>query len=45
MAALGGCLLIFVVGAVFAAIWAIWRYNNLISLRNQVANGWRQIDV
>ena len=31
--------------AVFGAIWAIWRYNNLISLRNQVANGWKQIDV
>jgi LemA protein len=45
MAALGGCLLIVVVGAIFAAMWAIWRYNNLISLRNQVANGWRQIDV
>jgi len=45
MAAVGGCLLILVVGAVFAAMWAIWRYNNLISLRNQVANGWRQIDV
>lgn len=45
MAAFGGCLLIFVAAAVFAAIWAIWRYNNLVSLRNQVANGWRQIDV
>src|SRR5215813_8558254 len=45
MAALGGCLLILVLGAVFCAIWAIWRYNNLIGLRNQVANSWRQIDV
>ena len=45
MAAVGGCLLILVVGAVFAAIWAIWRYNNLIGLRNQVANAWKQIDV
>jgi LemA protein len=45
MAAAGGCLLIIVLGAIFAAMWAIWRYNNLISLRNQVANGWRQIDV
>jgi LemA protein len=45
MAAIGGCLLILVVGAIFAAMWAIWRYNNLVSLRNQVANGWRQIDV
>ena len=45
MAAFGGCLLILLVGAVFLAGWAIWRYNNLISLRNQVANGWKQIDV
>src|SRR5262245_52660283 len=26
-------------------IWAIASYNRLIGLRNQVANGWRQIDV
>ena len=45
MGALGGCLLILVIGAVFCAIWAIWRYNNLIGLRNQVANAWKQIDV
>jgi LemA protein len=43
--AIGGCLLVLVVGAICAAMWGIWRYNNLISLRNQVANGWRQIDV
>src|SRR5271154_5229318 len=45
MAAIGGCLTLLVILAVFGAIWAIWRYNNLISLRNQVANGWKQIDV
>ena len=45
MAAVGGCLLVLVALAVVGAIWAIWRYNNLISLRNQVANGWKQIDV
>lgn len=45
MAAIGGCLTLLVVIAVFGAIWAIWRYNNLISLRNQVVNGWKQIDV
>jgi LemA protein len=45
MAAIGGCLTLIVVLAVVGAIWAIWRYNNLISLRNQVANGWKQIDV
>src|SRR5437867_3167158 len=27
------------------AIWAIGSYNRLVGLRNQVANGWRQIDV
>src|SRR5919201_610328 len=26
-------------------VWAIASYNSLIGLRNQVANGWRQIDV
>jgi LemA protein len=45
MAAIGGCLTLLVVIAVLGAIWAIWRYNNLISLRNQVVNGWKQIDV
>jgi len=45
MAAVGGCLVLLVALAVLAATWAIWRYNNLISLRNQVANGWKQIDV
>jgi LemA protein len=45
MAAIGGCLLVLVALAVVGAMWAIWRYNNLISLRNQVSNGWKQIDV
>jgi LemA protein len=27
------------------AVWAIATYNRLIGLRNQVLNGWRQIDV
>ena len=35
-------LLILVVGLVFYAISA---YNRLISLKNQVANAWKQIDV
>lgn len=26
-------------------LWAVLAYNRLVSLRNQVANGWRQIDV
>jgi LemA protein len=45
MGAIGGCLLFLVLIAVFVAIWAIWRYNNLISLKYQVANAWKQIDV
>src|SRR5215813_3797062 len=45
MGAIGGCLLILVVGAVFCAIWAIWRYNGLVTLKNQVVNAWKQIDV
>lgn len=28
-----------------AAIWAVALYNRLVGLRNQVANGWRQIDI
>jgi LemA protein len=27
------------------ALWAIGSYNRLVGLRNQVTNGWRQIDV
>jgi len=45
MVVMGGCLFFLVVLAFFAAIWAIWRYNNLVSLKNQVANAWKQIDV
>jgi LemA protein len=45
MGVIGGCLFLIVALAVFAAIWAIWRYNNLVSLKNQVANAWKQIDV
>src|SRR5262252_7989207 len=45
MAVAGGCLFFLVALAFIAAIWAIWRYNNLVSLKNQVANAWKQIDV
>ena len=45
MAAIGGCLTLIVVVAFVGAIWAIWRYNNLVTLKNQVSNGWKQIDV
>ena len=27
------------------ALWAMGSYNRLVGLRNQVTNGWRQIDV
>lgn len=36
---------VLLVGLVLAALWAIASYNRLIGLRNQVLNGWRQIDV
>ncbi len=45
MGAIGGCLLFLILIALFAAIWAIWRYNNLVSLKYQVGNAWKQIDV
>ncbi|MGE5276553.1 MAG: LemA family protein [Acidobacteriota bacterium] len=45
MGFIGGCLFLLIVIAIFGAIWAIWRYNNLVSLKNQVANAWKQIDV
>src|SRR5213593_3207091 len=45
MAAFGGCLLVLIGVAVVCALWAIWRYNNLVSLKYQVANAWKQIDV
>ena len=35
-------LLIIVVGII---VWGIAQYNRLIGLRNQTANGWKQIDV
>jgi LemA protein len=40
---MAGLILVGVV--VLLAIWAIGSYNRLVGLRNQVANGWRQIDV
>src|SRR5579864_7279305 len=37
--------LMLLVIVVLLAVWAIASYNRLVSLRNQVQNGWRQIDV
>src|ERR1700720_1470842 len=45
MAAIGGCFFFLLAIAFVAVLWAIWRYNNLIGLKNQVTNAWKQIDV
>src|SRR5579862_9897647 len=37
--------LVLLVVVVLLAVWAIASYNRLVSLRNQVLNGWKQIDV
>jgi LemA protein len=37
--------IIVLIVVVLAALWAIGTYNRLVGLRNQVLNGWRQIDV
>ena len=36
---------VFMAGVILAFLWAVARYNMLVTLRNQVANGWKQIDV
>jgi LemA protein len=30
---------------VAALVWVVWTYNRLVTLRNKVQNGWKQIDV
>ena len=35
----------FLVLVAAVAAWAVWTYNRLIALRNQVQNAWKQIDV
>jgi len=37
--------LFLLVGVILLVVWAIASYNGLVSLRNQVLNGWKQIDV
>ena len=37
--------IIVVAGLVILVFWVIAKYNGLITLRNQVTNGWNQIDV
>ena len=40
-----GPFLFLVVFVVIIFVWVIAQYNKLVTLRNQVANGWKQIDV
>ena len=40
-----GPLLFITILIVIGIIWIIAQYNSLITLRNQVTNGWKQIDV
>jgi LemA protein len=40
-----GILFLFLGFVALLVIWVVAKYNSLITLRNQVANGWRQIDV
>jgi LemA protein len=40
---MAGLILIAIVAAL--VLWAVASYNRLVGLRNQVTNGWRQIDV
>jgi LemA protein len=37
--------IIFLVVVALLVFWAIGSYNRLVAMRNQVLNGWRQIDV
>ncbi len=38
-------MILLLVAVVALFVWAIASYNRLVALRNQVLNGWRQIDV
>ena len=42
---LGTALLVILGIVVVVAIWAIAKYNQLVSLRNRIQNAWSQIDV
>ncbi|MGD0120342.1 MAG: LemA family protein [Candidatus Binatus sp.] len=37
--------MVFLIVIVAIVVWAVFAYNRLVSLRNQVDNSWRQIDV
>ena len=36
---------VFLIAVVLLIAWVVAKYNSLITLRNQVTNGWKQIDV
>jgi LemA protein len=36
---------VFAIAVVVLVAWVVAKYNSLITLRNQVTNGWKQIDV
>ncbi len=36
---------VFVALVILALLWGVAKYNSLVTLRNQVANGWTQIDI
>ncbi len=36
---------IFIAAVFLLIVWVIAKYNSLVTLRNQVTNGWKQIDV
>ena len=38
-------IIVFLAIVALLVVWAIGSYNRLVGLRNQAANGWRQIDV
>ena len=38
-------MILVLVALVVIALWLVGAYNGLIALKNQVANGWKQIDV
>ena len=37
--------IVFLVVIAVVALWVVGAYNRLIGLKNQVVNGWKQIDV
>ena len=40
-----GLFIVFLACVILALLWAVAKYNSLVTLRNQVVNGWKQIDV